>query len=364
MKTHFTRRAVMAGMAVFAAALMAGVGMTHAADQLKVGFVYVSPIGDAGWTYQHDIARKAIEEKYGDKIKTTFVESVPEGADAERVIRQLAADGNTLIFTTSFGYMNPTIKVAKQFPNVTFAHCSGYKRSKNVSTYLARFYEGRYLAGVTAGKMTKSNMVGYVGAFPIPEVVRGINAFARGLRSVNPKAEVRVVWASSWYDPGKEREAAETLMAQGADVLMQHTDSTAVVQAAQDRGKYAIGYHSDMSKYGPKAQLTASTHNWTKFYIDKVEAVLAGNAKSGDTWGGIGDGMVEMSPFGDMVPEDVRKLVDGARDKIAGGALHPFAGPVKDNKGKVRVAEGKTITDKELLTMDYFVEGVQGDVPK
>ena len=364
MRTQNTRRALVAGMAVFAAALMAGVGMTRAADQLKVGFVYVSPVGDAGWTYQHDLARKAIEEKYGDKIKTTFVESVPEGADAERVIRQLAADGNSLIFTTSFGYMNPTIKVAKRFPKVTFAHCSGYKRSKNVSTYLARFYEGRYLAGVTAGKMTKSNTVGYVAAFPIPEVVRGINAFARGLRSVNPKAEVRVVWVSSWYDPGKEREAAETLMAQGADVLMQHTDSTAVVQAAQDRGKFAVGYHSDMSKYGPKAHLTASTHNWTKFYIEKVDAVIAGKAESGDTWGGIGDGMVEMSPFGDMVPEDVRTLVNGARDKIAGGALHPFAGPVKDNTGKVRVAEGATITDKELLTMDYFVEGVQGEVPK
>ncbi|MGI9415930.1 MAG: BMP family ABC transporter substrate-binding protein, partial [Hyphomicrobiales bacterium] len=200
MKTLQYGRAAVACMAVFAIALMSATGMVRAADQLKIGFVYVSPIGDAGWTYQHDLARKAIEDKFGDKIKTTFVESVPEGADAERVIRQLAADGNTLIFTTSFGYMNPTIKVAKRFPKVTFAHCSGYKRSKNVSTYLARFYEGRYLAGVTAGKMTKSNTVGYVAAFPIPEVIRGINAFTRGLRSVNPQAQVRVVWVSSWYD--------------------------------------------------------------------------------------------------------------------------------------------------------------------
>lgn len=353
-------------LAVVALAIAAGTGMVRADshEKLKVGFVYVSPIGDAGWTYQHDLARLAIIEKFGDKVETSYVESVAEGPDAERVIRQLAADGHQLIFTTSFGYMNPTIKVAKQFPNVTFAHCSGYKRSKNVSTYLARFYEGRYLAGIIAGKMTKSNTLGYVAAFPIPEVVRGINAFARGVRSVNPDARVRVVWVSSWYDPGKEREAAETLIAQGADVLMQHTDSTAVVQAAQDRNVYAIGYHSDMAKYGPKAHLTASTHVWDQFYIEKVQAVLDGAAESGDTWGGLGTGMVELSPFGDMVPDDVRKLVETARAAISSGELHPFAGPVKDNKGKVTVAEGETMTDKELLTMQYYVEGVVGDLPK
>jgi len=357
-------RRLVVSLAVIAVVGMAGLGLARADDPLKVGFVYVSPIGDAGWTYQHDLARKAIEAEFGDKIKTSFVESVPEGADAERVIRQLAADGNKLIFTTSFGYMNPTLKVAKQFPNVTFAHSSGYKRSKNVSTYLARFYEGRYLAGIIAGKMTKSNTVGYVAAFPIPEVVRGINAFARGLRSVNPDGQVRVVWVSSWYDPGKEREAAETLIAQGADVLMQHTDSTAVVQAAQDRSVYAIGYHSDMAKYGPKAHLTASTHVWNKFYIEKVKAVLAGTAVSDDTWGGIGAGMVEMSPLGDMVPEDVRKLVEAAKADIASGKLHPFAGPVLDNTGQTKVPAGENISDKGLLTMQYFVEGVQGELPK
>ncbi len=357
-------RSLVAGLAVVAVAIAAGFGPARAADPLKVAFVYVSPIGDAGWTFQHDLARKAIEAKFGDKIKTSYVESVGEGPDAERVIRQLAADGNQLIFTTSFGYMNPTIKVAKQFPNVTFAHATGYKRSDNVSTYLARFYEGRYLAGIIAGKMTKSNTLGYVAAFPIPEVVRGINAFARGVRSVNPDAEVRVVWVSSWYDPGKEREAADTLIANGADVLMQHTDSTAVVQAAQDRKVYAIGYHSDMKKYGPKAHLTASTHNWNQFYIDKVQAVMDGTAKSDDTWGGIGAGMVELSPLGDMVPADVRKLVETASADIGSGKLHPFAGPVVDNKGKTRVPAGENISDGDLLGMQYYVEGVVGDLPK
>ena len=357
-------RSLVTGFAVVALVIAAGFGQARADDPLKIGFVYVSPIGDAGWTFQHDLARKAVEAKYGDKVKTSYVESVQEGPDAERVIRQLAADGHKLIFTTSFGYMNPTIKVAKQFPGVTFAHCSGYKRADNVSTYLARFYEGRYLAGIIAGKMTKSNTLGYVAAFPIPEVVRGINAFARGVRSVNPDAQVRVVWISSWYDPGKEREAAETLIAQGADVLMQHTDSTAVVQAAQDRGVYAIGYHSDMQKHGPKAHLTASTHNWNQFYIDKVQAVIDGNAKSDDTWGGIGLGMVELSPLGDMVSDEVRKLVDAARADIGSGKLHPFAGPVLDNKGEVKVPEGETMSDKDLLTMQYYVEGVVGDLPK
>ncbi len=359
-------RSVVAGLGVVAMAMALSYGAVRADghEKLKVGFVYVSPIGDAGWTFQHDLGRKAIEEKFGDKVATTYVESVAEGPDAERVIRQLAADGNQLIFTTSFGYMNPTIKVAKQFPKVTFAHSSGYKRADNVSTYLARFYEGRYLAGIIAGKMTKSNTLGYVAAFPIPEVVRGINAFARGVRSVNPDAQVRVVWVSSWYDPGKEREAAETLIAQGADVLMQHTDSTAVVQAAQDRGVFAVGYHSDMSKYGPKAHLTASTHVWDQFYIDKVQAVIDGTAKSDDTWGGLGAGMVQMSPLGDMVPEDVRKLVEAARGEIAAGNLHPFAGPVLDNKGETKVPEGQNITDKGLLTMQFYVDGVVGDLPK
>jgi simple sugar transport system substrate-binding protein len=350
-------------LAVVVSLMIAGTGMVRAED-LKVGFVYVSPVGDAGWTYQHDLARLAIEEEFGDRISTTIIESVPEGADAERVIRQLAAEGHGLIFTTSFGYMNPTIKVARQFPDVVFAHASGYKRADNVSTYLARFYEGRYLTGVTAGSVTESNVIGYVAAFPIPEVVRGINAFTRGVRSVNPDAEIRVVWISAWYDPGKEREGAETLIAQGADVVTQHTDSTAIVQAAQDRGVHAIGYHSDMSRYGAEAHLTASTHVWDSYYVEMVNSVLAGSAESTDTWGGVAAGMVELAPFGPAVSEEVRAHVLEVQAAIASGELHPFAGPVIDNEGTERVPAGSNITDEELLTMDYYVEGVTGRLPQ
>ena len=348
-------------MAASAAMLLAGAAQ---AEDLKIGFVYVSPIGDAGWTYQHDLARKALEAKYGTKIKTTFVESVAEGADAERVIRKLAQDGNQLIFTTSFGYMNPTIKVAKQFPKTHFEHATGYKRAKNVSTYLARFYEGRYLTGIVAGKATKSNKIGYVAAFPIPEVVRGINAFTIGARSVNPNVEVSVVWTSSWYDPGKEREAAETLMSQGADVLAQHTDSTAVVQAAEDKGKFAVGYHSDMSKYGPKAHLTASTHIWTPYYISVVDAQLNGKWQSSNTWGGLKEGMVALSGFGPGVTEETKSLVQKAIDGIKAGTLHPFQGPLKNQAGEEVVAAGKSMSDDDLLKMGYYVEGVLGELPK
>ena len=357
-----TRR-VFGAAAIGAALAIAGAG-TAQAEKLKIGFVYVSPVGDAGWTYQHNLSRLQLEKALGDQVETAYVESVPEGADAERVIRQFAADGYKLIFTTSFGYMNPTIKVAKQFPDVAFEHATGYKRAPNVSTYLARFYEGRYLTGMVAGKVTKSNIIGYVAAFPIPEVVRGINAFTRGLRSVNPDGEVRVVWTSSWYDPGKEREAAETLIAQGADVITQHTDSTAPVQTAQDRGVYAIGYHSDMSKYGPTAHLTAATHHWGDYYIRKAKDVIAGTWRSTDTWGGMKEGMIGLAPFGPAVSAEVRKLVNDAGDKIASGELHPFAGPVKDQQGKVRIPEGETMSDKDMLSFNWYVEGVVGELPK
>lgn len=352
------------GAALIGAAALAVAGLAPAAQPLKIGFVYVSPVGDAGWTYQHDLARRALEKQYGDKIVTKYVENVPEGADAERVIRELAASGHELVFTTSFGYMNPTIKVAKSFPKVLFEHATGYKRAKNVGTYNARFYEGRYLAGIVAGKMSKSGTAGYVAAFPIPEVLQGINAFTRGMRSVNPKAQVRVVWVNSWYDPGREREAAMALISQGADVLMQHTDSTAPVQAAEEKGVYAIGYHSDMSKYGPKAHLTASTHDWTGFYGKLVGEALAGKAQPTNIWGGIKDGMVKMAPYNPAVPQDVRDLVAKAAADIAAGRLHPFGGPVKDQGGKERVPAGKFMPDDQLAVMDYYVEGVQGQLPK
>lgn len=352
------------GAAVLGATALAFAGLAAGQQPLKIGFVYVSPVGDAGWTYQHDLARRALEKQYGNRIATKYVENVPEGADAERVIRELAASGHQLVFTTSFGYMNPTIKVAKAFPKVLFEHATGYKRDKNVGTYNARFYEGRYLAGIVAGKMSKTGTAGYVAAFPIPEVLQGINAFTRGMQSVNPKAQVRVVWVNSWYDPGREREAAMALISQGADVLMQHTDSTAPVQAAEEKGVYAIGYHSDMSKYGPKAHLTASTHEWSGFYSKLVADALAGKAQPSNIWGGIKDGMVKMAPFNAAVPQDVRDLVAKAEADIAAGKLHPFAGPVKDQSGKERVPAGKAMPDGELAVMDFYVEGVQGQLPK
>lgn len=355
--------------ALMAALLAAGAGLAAltafgAAEPLKVGFVYVSPVSDAGWTHQHDVGRKELDKALGIWVETSFVASVPEGPDAERVIRQLAASGHELIFTTSFGYMNPTIKVAKQFPGVIFEHATGYKRAKNVGTYLARFYEGRYLTGLVAGKMTKSNTIGYVAAFPIPEVVRGIDAFTLGLRSVNPRARVKVVWTNSWYDPGKEREAAIALIAQGADIVTHHTDSTAVVQAAQAKGAYAIGYHSDMSKYGPDAQLTAATHHWGRYYIETARKVLAGEWRSRAVWGGIKEGMIKLAPFGKAVPEEVREMVSAKSRDIARGRFHPFQGPIRDQRGHVKVASGTTMTDDELLKLDWYVEGVVGKLPK
>jgi simple sugar transport system substrate-binding protein len=335
-----------------------------AQEPLKIGFVYVSPIGSAGWTYQHELARQHLEKTFAGRIKTTYVESVPEGADAERVIRRLAQEGNKLVFTTSFGYMDPTVKVAAAFPNTFFEHATGYKLAKNSGTYIIRFEEGRYLAGLVAGKMSKTGTAGYVAAFPIPEVIRGINAFIIGMREVNPKAKVRVVWVSSWYDPGKEREAAEALIAQGADVVMQHTDSTAPVQAAEAKGVFAIGYHSDMAKFGPKAHLVASTHDWTGYYRSVVEQVMKGQWKSQAFVGGIKEGMVVMAGWGPMVPAEVKKLVADKEAAIKAGKFAPFQGPVKAQDGKVTVPAGRTMAEKDILEMNYYVEGVEGQLPK
>jgi basic membrane protein A and related proteins len=334
-----------------------------AGEPLKIGYLYVSPIGDAGWTYQHDVGRKEMEKALGAKVTTKYIESVPEGADAERVIRELAQQGHTLIFTTSFGYMNPTIKVAQNFPKHMFEHATGYRNAKNVGTYNARFYEGRYLAGIVAGRMTKTNVAGYVAAFPIPEVVMGINAFTRGMRSVNPKAETKVVWVNSWYDPGREREAADTLISQGADVVTHHTDSTAAVQAAEAKKVYAVGYHSDMSKYGPNAHLTAVTHNWGDYYTRTAQAAVEGKWKPDSVWMGVKEGVIRMAPFNKVVPQDVQDLVKKTEGDMKAGKFHPFTGPVKDNTGKERVAAGKPLDDATLNKMDYYVEGVQGKLP-
>ncbi|CAN5130702.1 BMP family ABC transporter substrate-binding protein [soil metagenome] len=365
MMNSWTRRAVARAIAS-TVALAAGLAPLAATAQepLKIGFVYVGPVGDAGWTYAHDLGRQALEREFGDKIKTTFVESVPEGADAERVIRQLAAAGNKVIFTTSFGYMNQTAKVAQAFPNVIFEHATGYKTGKNMGVYEARFYEGAYLLGILAGGMTKSNTLGVVASFPIPEVVRNINAFTLGAQSVNPKIKTKVIWVNTWYDPAKERQAAETLNAQGADILAQNTDSPAIIQFAQEKGIYGFGWDSDMSKFAPKAHLTANTNNWGVYYIDTIKKVLAGTWKPEDTKWGLKEGLVVMAPLNAVVPADLKKKFETSRQAIIDGKFTPFNGPVKDQTGAVRVAAGQTLPVKDLMSLNWYVEGVEGSIPK
>lgn len=335
-----------------------------AEDKLKVGFVYISPIGDAGWTYQHDLGRLELEKQLGDKVETKYIDSVPEGPEAERVIRDLAKSGHDLIFTTSFGYMNPTLKVAKMFPDIKFEHSTGYKTAKNVGTYMCRFYEARYLSGIVAGEMTKSNTLGYVAAFPIPEVIRGINAFTLGAKSVNPDVEVKVIWVNSWFDPGKEREASEALITQGADVITHHTDSTAPTMTAEEKGVYSIAYHSDMSKYGPNAHLTAATHVYGDFYVKTAQAVLDGTWKVETIWSGIKEGSIQLAPLNPVIPADVVAHVESVTSSIADGSMHPFQGPIKDQSGKIVVEAGSSLSDKDLLGMTYYVEGVLGKIPK
>lgn len=352
-------------LTVVAAATLSAITLSaSAADPTKVGFVYVGPVGDHGWTYRHDIGRQAIEAEFGDAVETTFVESVPEGADAERVIRKLASTGHDLIFTTSFGYMNPTVKVAKDFPNVKFEHATGYKRGDNVSTYSARFYEGRAVLGTMAGMMTKTNTIGYIASFPIPEVVRGINAFTIAMRKVNPAAEVKVVWVNTWYDPGKEADAAKALIDQGVDIITQHTDSPAPLQVAEERGVMGFGQASDMSAFAPKAQLTSIIDDWDPYYVARTRAVINGTWESIDTWDGISTGMVGFAEYGDIVPDDVKAAADVVREGIVAGTMHPFEGPINNQQGEQIVGAGETIDDGVLLGMNYYVEGVQGDLPK
>lgn len=353
-----------AGMALVAVFGVGLLGTVQAAEPLKVGFVYISPIGDAGWTFQHDQGRKQMEQALGSQVQTKYIENVPEGADAERVIRELASSGYKLIYATSFGYMNYVERVAKQYPDVVFMHATGYKTGKNFGNYNARFYEGRYLNGVIAGKMSKSNILGYAAAFPIPEVVMGINAFALGARSVNPKAEVRVIWTNNWYDPGKEREAAMTLISQGADMLTHHTDSTSIVQSAEEKGVNAFSYHSDMAKYGAKAQLSGTTHQWGNFYTQTTKAVLDGTWKPSSTWGGYKEGMIKIVPLNSSVPADVTQLVNKLEGEMQAGTFSPFTGPIVDQDGKTRVAAGQVLGDGELNKMDYFVEGVASKLQK
>ncbi len=339
---------------------------TPAGEPIKVGFVYVGPVGDLGWTYAHDQGRLALEEAIPN-VETGYQENVPENpADAERVIRQFAQDGYDVIFTTSFGYMDPTINVAQDFPDTTFIHISGFKTADNVGTGFGKIEEPRFVSGQLAGAMTESNQIGYVAAFPIPEVIRGINAFTLGVREVNPEATVRVVWTNTWFNPQTERQAAEALLDGGADVIAQHQDTAGPQQAAEDRGLYGVGYNADMAPLAPEAVLTSAIWNWGPYYIDIVESVMNGTWESGQYWGGWEEGVVDMAPIADFVPEEIRTAIEEevARFKSGEETIYTiFTGPIADQTGETRVPEGQSMTDEELLSMDWFVEGVDGEIP-
>ena len=339
--------------------------------QVKVGFVYLTSPGDHGWTYAHEVGRQNVIKHFGDKVVTSYVENVPEGPDAARVIRDMAKQGNDIIFTTSFGYMDPTLKVAQEFPDIKFEHITGYKRASNMATGNIRFYEGRYVQGVVAGMMTKSNKIGYIASFPIPEVIQGINAFGLGLRSVNKDAEVSVIWVNSWYDPVKEADAAKVHIAEGADILAQHTDSPAMLQTAEKAGVYGFGQSSDMKAFAPKAQLFSSVNNWGIYYIDKIQALIDGSWTTGEgpdhwagnTWVGMADDYLVLTPFENM-PDTVAKAASKAAADIKSGANKIFTGPIRDNNGVEKVPAGKTLNDGELFTtLDYYVEGIVGKIP-
>lgn len=342
------------------------IGLATAAvaqEKTKVGFIYVGPVGDLGWTYEHDRGRLAVEAEFGDKVETVYQESVPEGADSERAMTQMALGGADIIFTTSFGYMDPTIAVAAKFPNVKFEHATGYKRAENVSTYSARFYEGRAVIGTIAGRMTKSNKVGYIASFPIPEVIRGINSAYIHAKKVNPDVEFSVVWVYTWFDPQKEGDAAQALIDQGVDVIMQHTDSTAPQTVAQNAGIYSFGQASDMAAFKPAPRISSIIDNWAPYYISRVQAVMDGTWESKDTWDGIGPGMVEIGEITDAVPADVKAEALALRDSIAAGEYHPFTGPLNKQDGSVWLAEGETADDGTLAGMNFYVEGLKGSIP-
>ena len=332
--------------------------------KLRIGFVINTPVELVGWGYQHNLGRLAIEKEFGDKVETTVVENVPEGPDAERVIQQLAQSGHDMIFTPSFGFMNPTIKVAKRFPNVKFEQATGYKRAHNVSTYTIRFYEARYVSGVTAGFLTKTNTVGYIATFAIPEVLRSINAAFLGAKSVNPDVNFKVIWINTWFDPGKEADAATALIDQGADIIMQHSDSPAPMRTAEAKGVRAFGHSSDLSKFGPEAHITSLQDNWGPYYVQRVKAALDGTWKSMDDWIGLKDDAVIIGPFNNNLPSDVVEKAKATISAIASGSLHPFAGPLNRQDGSKWVADGAVAPDGDLLGMDFYVEGLQGAVPK
>ncbi len=350
------RRLLWVGLCLGFVALI-GISSAGAKD-IQVGFIYVSPVGDAGWSYAHEQGRQALAALPG--VKTAFVEDVAEGPDSERVMLNMARKGYDLIFATSYGYMDSMLKVAGQFPKTVFMHCSGYKLAPNMGNYFGRIYQARYLTGMVAGSMTQSRQIGYVAAFPIPEVIRGINAFTLGVRAVNPEAQVRVVWTKTWYDPATEKEAAKSLLDVNCDVITQHQDSPGPQEAAQERGAYSVGYNTDMTAFAPKSHLTAAIWNWTPFYTEVVQSVRNGTWKSASTWPGMEKGLVDLAPFGPMVPEAVRARVEAEKARIIGGEDRIFSGPIKDQQGNLKIAAGELAPDEVLLGMTWFVEGVVG----
>jgi basic membrane protein A and related proteins len=358
MLCNMNRRRFLQATAATGLVASQGIVSAWAAEPLKIGFVYVGPIGDYGWTHGHDLGRKAVEAHFGNKVKTTYVESVAEGPDAERVMRQLAQQGHGLIFTTSFGYMEQTLRVARQFPQLKFEHATGYKTAVNVSAYNARFYEGRAVVGHIAGKLTRTGKIGYVASVPIPEVVMGINATALAARKVRPDAEVRVVWVHTWFDPAREADAARALIDQGVDIMTQHTDSPAPLQVAESRGILGFGQASDMKTYAPRAQLSAILDLWGDYYIGRVQAVLDGTWKSQSIWYGFKEKMLAMAPYGEAVPEALRQEADAIIAGTINGSYHAFTGPIKNQQGEVVVQDGVRMSDDALLKMNWYVEGV------
>ena len=346
--------------------LVGSFGMSASADQpkdkVKAAFVYVGPTGDHGWTYRHDIGRQQVEEAFGDRVETTFVESVPEGADAERVMTQLALQGNDIIFATSFGYMDPLMSVAKKFPDVKFEHATGYKQSDNAANYGLKLYQARHVQGIIAGMMTKTNTICYIASFPIPEVMREINTFYLGAKKMNPDVDLKITWVYTWYDPGKEKDAAVAMIQQGCDIVAQHTDSPAPLQAAEEAGVLGFGQASDQMKFAPNAQLTATIDNWGPYYIRKVGQVLDGTWETGDYFGHMNEDAVQMAPFANM-PADVQAEAQRVKDAISAGELFGFTGPINKQDGTPFLAEGEVATRQQLDTMMFYVEGITSQVP-
>ncbi|WP_137894302.1 BMP family ABC transporter substrate-binding protein [Ramlibacter sp. 2FC] len=369
---HLLSKPGLCSAVVSGALLLAHGGVSQAAEPaatgakqapLKIAFIYLGPVGDGGWTFAHDNGRKAVEKAFGNQVQTTFVQNVPESADAERVVHDLTEQGNTLIFGTSFGYMEPLLRSASESKNVRFEHATGYKTAPNLRTYDARFYEGAYMAGVLAGAMTKTNVLGFVGSLPIPEVIRNIDSFTLGAQSVNPNVKVRVVWVNEWFNPPKETEATQSLINGGADVLMQNTDSSAVLQTAQKAGKYAFGWDSDMAAYAPKAHLASSIVNWGPYYVKAARDALQGKWTTGRAWWGVKEGAIDLVSISDKVPPEARAKVDAVKKGLRDGSFSIWKGPITDNTGKVVLAKDKVANDAFLGAINFYVKGVEGKVP-